>query len=52
VSGVFLSYARANEPFARLLVDAVHAAGYPVWRDDALPAHQAFADVIRERLEA
>ncbi len=26
--------------------------GYRVWRDDELPAHRAYADVIEERLEA
>ena len=26
--------------------------GYGVWRDDALPAHRAYADVIEERLTA
>ncbi|MFQ3666862.1 MAG: TIR domain-containing protein [Sphingomonadaceae bacterium] len=52
MSDIFISYARANEPVARALAEAVRAAGYRVWRDDALPAHRPFADVIRERLDA
>jgi adenylate cyclase len=52
MSDVFISYARANEPVARMLADTLRAEGYQVWRDDALPAHRPFADVIRERLEA
>jgi len=26
--------------------------GYQVWRDDELPAHRAYADVIEERLKS
>lgn len=52
MSDVFISYARANETVARMLADAVRAAGYRVWRDDAIPAHRPFAEVIEERLRA
>ena len=31
---------------------ALSAAGYDVWRDDQLPAHRAYADVIEEHLKS
>jgi adenylate cyclase len=52
MSEVFISYARSTEPQARAIGDALRALGYGVWRDDELPAHRAYADVIRERLTA
>ena len=52
LSQVFISYARTSEPQARRIDDALVAAGYAVWRDDQLPAHRAYADVIDERLRA
>ncbi len=50
MSDVFISYARASEGEARRIVEALRALGYGVWRDDELPAHRAYADVIEERL--
>ena len=50
MSDVFVSYARPDEPHARRVVDAFRAAGYHVWRDDELPAHRPYADVIEERI--
>ncbi len=52
VSDVFISYARSTEPQAEQAAEALRALGYGVWRDDALPAHRAYADVIEERLAA
>jgi adenylate cyclase len=52
MSEVFISYARSTEPQARAIGDALRALGYGVWRDDELPAHRAYADVIEERLKA
>ena len=49
---VFVSYARSAERDARRVADALRAAGYDVWRDDQLPAHRGFAEVIEERLRA
>lgn len=49
---VFISYARSTEGEARRFAEALRAAGYGVWRDDELPAHRAYADVIEERLRA
>ncbi|HWJ38583.1 MAG TPA: TIR domain-containing protein, partial [Sphingomicrobium sp.] len=50
MSDVFVSYARPDEPHARRVVEAFRAAGYHVWRDDELPAHRPYADVIGERI--
>ena len=50
MADVFLSYARANEPQAVQVTDTLRSAGYRVWRDDELPAHRPYADVIEERL--
>src|SRR5881275_1465875 len=52
MSDVFISYARADEEQAKRVADALRADGYSVWRDDELPAHRAYADVIEERLKA
>jgi adenylate cyclase len=49
---VFVSYARPDESRAQRVAEALRAAGYEVWRDDELPAHRAYADVIEERLSA
>jgi adenylate cyclase len=50
LSQVFISYARSTEREARAIGEALRALGYGVWRDDELPAHRAYADVIEERL--
>ena len=52
MSDVFLSYARSTVQFAERVTEALRALGYQVWRDDALPAHRAYGDVIEERLAA
>jgi adenylate cyclase len=52
MSDVFISYARSTEAQARQIGDALRALGYGVWRDDEIPAHRAYADVITERLKA
>jgi adenylate cyclase len=49
---VFISYARPDEPHAERIAEALRSQGYGVWRDDELPAHRAYADVIEERLKA
>src|SRR4051794_41417795 len=51
MSDVFVSYARSDEAHANRAADALRSAGYRVWRDDELPAHRAYADVIEERLK-
>jgi adenylate cyclase len=50
MSEVFISYARPDEERAELVATGLRAAGYEVWRDDELPAHRPYADVIEERL--
>src|SRR5947209_11934780 len=52
MSDVFISYARADEQQAKRVADALRTDGYAVWRDDELPAHRAYADVIEERLKS
>jgi adenylate cyclase len=50
MADVFVSYARPDEPQAKRVADALRDHGFSVWRDDELPAHRAYADVIQERL--
>lgn len=50
MSEVFISYARSTEPQARRVAEALRRMGYGVWRDDELPAHRSFSEVIEERL--
>jgi adenylate cyclase len=52
MSDVFISYARSDEASARRVCETLRAAGYRVWRDDDLPAHRAYAEVIEERLKS
>ena len=48
---VFVSYARPDESHAERVAEALRAKGYEVWRDDELPAHRPYAEVIVERLK-
>ncbi|HET7282188.1 MAG TPA: TIR domain-containing protein [Sphingomicrobium sp.] len=50
MSHVFISYARADEPMAMLIADELRGGGFEVWRDDELPAHRPYAEVIEERI--
>ena len=50
MADVFVSYARPQERQAAQVADALRAAGYDVWRDDQLPAHRTYGEVIEERL--
>ena len=52
MSDVFVSYARSTEEQAEQVADALKALGYRVWRDDELPAHRSYGEVIQERLSA
>src|SRR3954469_6963335 len=49
---VFISYARPSEDEACRIVELLRDMGYSVWRDDELPAHRAYSDVIEERLKS
>ena len=33
-----------------MVADRLAAAGFEVWRDDQLPAHRSYGEVIEERL--
>ena len=50
MSHVFVSYARPDEPLAEQIADALREQGFEVWRDDDLPAHRPYAEVIEERI--
>jgi adenylate cyclase len=50
MSHVFISYARSDEPLACLIADNLREDGFEVWRDDELPAHRGYAEVIEERV--
>ena len=52
MSDVFISYARSTEHTAQQVAEALKEQGYGVWRDDELPAHRNYGDVIEERLKA
>src|SRR5947208_12135989 len=52
MADVFVSYARPDEPQAKRVADALRGHGYRVWRDDELPAHRAYSEVIEERLRS
>ena len=47
MSEVFISYARSTEREAKQIAEL----GYGIRRDDELPAHRAYAEVIEERLQ-
>ena len=52
MSDVFVSYARSSERQAHQVAEVLRAQGYRVWRDDELPAHRSYSDVIEERLRS
>jgi adenylate cyclase len=52
MADVFVSYARPDEPLAGRVADALRGEGHSVWRDDELPAHRAYGEVIEERLKS
>jgi hypothetical protein len=52
MSDVFISYARSTAKRAQQVAEALRRLGYEVWRDDELPAHRSYTDVIAERLRA
>src|SRR2546425_7110560 len=52
MSDVFISYARETAAKEQQIAEALQALGYGVWRDDELPAHRDYAQVIEERLRA
>jgi adenylate cyclase len=49
---VFISYARPSEDEAHRIAELLREQGFSVWRDDELPAHRAYSDVIEERLKS
>jgi len=51
MSDVFVSYARPTERQARQITETLRGLGFAVWRDDELPAHRAYSEVIEERIK-
>src|SRR3982751_664796 len=51
MSHIFISYSRTDEPSAGMIAQELRNLGYEVWRDDELPAHRAYAEVIEERID-
>ena len=49
---VFISYARSSEEEAHRIAQSLRQEGFSVWRDDELPAHRSYSDVIEERLKS
>jgi len=49
---VFISYARPSEREAGRIAEQLREHGFSVWRDDELPAHRSYSDVIEERLKS
>ena len=49
---VFISYARPSEEEAQRIAEHLRESGFSVWRDDELPAHRAYSEVIEERLKS
>src|SRR5690242_8474247 len=52
MTDVFVSYAHSDGAIAERVAEALRREGFRVWRDDELPAHRAYADVIEERLKS
>jgi len=52
MTDIFISYGRSTEAAADRVAEALRALGYEVWRDDQLPAHRGFAEVLDEKLKA
>lgn len=52
MSDIFISYARSTETQAHRIAELLRQAGHVVWRDDELPAHLPYADVIEAQLRS
>ena len=52
MADIFISYARSTAAEAQAVAEGLRAAGYSVWRDDELPSHRTYSDVIEEQLQS
>ena len=52
MSQVFVSYARSTAAQADAIAIALRDRGLQVWRDNQIPPHRAYTDVIEEKLSA
>src|SRR5882757_4193726 len=48
---VFVSYARADEKFARAIIGIIERAGFRVWWDGLIPSGERFSAKIGEALD-
>src|SRR6185369_1254274 len=52
VSEIFVSYDHATSTDrAQEITEALRSLGYTAWRDDDLPPHRAYAEVLQERVD-
>jgi adenylate cyclase len=52
MTDIFISYARERAAEAIRVAEALRGLGHGVWRDDEIPAHRSFEEMIEERLAA
>ena len=52
MTDVFISYARGEVQRAEQVVAALRELGYEVWRDDEIPPHRDYTEVLSERIDA
>ncbi len=52
MADIFVSYGRSADAQAHQVAEALRGAGYAVWRDDELPPHRSYSDVIEERIRS
>jgi TolB-like protein len=50
MTDIFISYARSSEGAASRVSKTLRDQGYKAWRDDELPPHRSYGEVIEERL--
>ena len=50
MADIFISYSKTDGPTAQKVAERLAVAGFKVWRDDQLPAHRTYGEVIEERL--
>lgn len=50
MSDIFISYARSTAREAEAMGETLRSLGYSVWRDNDLPSHRSYSDVIEEQI--
>ena len=52
MSDIFISYAKEDREWARVLAEALEVLGWSVWWDRIIPTGRVFADVIKAEIDA